>query len=170
MHSKHVRYSSQVGVDVFVETSYRDLQSVTMDARGALANISSGSITFAPGFFNHSHNKRSQDILSRQELNATASVDRVDLTTFAIFFELHTTGQTTPTRFSAKFPSVTKTMVPCRELLSRFVAKEASLKVQNVSSSIGIGTKCRHTGFVFASCKILFNVKPSPTVARVTRD
>ena len=48
-HSKVVRNSSQTGVDVFVDRSNTDLQSVAIEAKGVDCRTSLGLVQFIPG-------------------------------------------------------------------------------------------------------------------------
>ena len=98
-----------------------------MEDLGAFCSITSGSMMLQLGSFNHSQNKRSHESLSKDALSETASADKVDLATLGIFFKDQAIGHTTPTWLQAKRPSVVKIIVPCRDEVSLFVVKEASL-------------------------------------------
>ena len=94
-HSNVVRNSVHAGVDVLVDRSYTDLQSVATVARGALLKTSSGRDQSTEGSFNHSQNTLSQLSLSRVDPNATDSALKVLRTTGGIFLEDHAIGHIT---------------------------------------------------------------------------
>ena len=149
--SRVVRNSSHVGVAVLVATSKTLLQSVATPAKGALPKTSEGSAKSTLGSLSHSHNSLNQEILSSVELRATDSALKVDLTTRGTFLEDHATGQITETLLSSSALFVVKMMVPCLEVFSLEVAKEASENPQKVTALTGIATKERHSGLPFVS-------------------
>ena len=85
-HSKVVRLSVHAGVDVFVDKSNTDLQSVATTARGASCKTWLGSDQSIEGSFNHCQKTRIQLSLSRVDPRATASALNVLRTTRGIFF------------------------------------------------------------------------------------
>jgi hypothetical protein len=94
-HSNVVLNSSQEGVEVFVERSYTDLQSVAMVANGECCKISDGFVQSVLGFPNQAHITLSQLTLSSVLLNADASALKVLLTTLGIFLLDQAMGQIT---------------------------------------------------------------------------
>ena len=112
-HSRVVLLSVHAGVDVLVERSNTDLQSVATMARGAPCSTELGLDQSTDGFFIHSQNIRIQLSLSRVDLKATASALKVLRTTRGIFLEDQATGHTTVFTLFSKRPSVEKIIVPC---------------------------------------------------------
>ena len=94
-HSNVVLNSSQDGVEVFVERSYTDLQSVAMVANGECCKISDGFVQSVLGFLSQAHITLSQLTLSKVPLNAVASALKVLLTTLGIFRLDQAMGQIT---------------------------------------------------------------------------
>ena len=150
-HSNVVRNSVHAGVDVLVDRSYTDLQSVATVARGALLKTSSGRDQSTEGSFNHSQNTLSQLSLSRVDPNATDSALKVLRTTRGIFLEDHAIGHITVRWFLAILPSVVKIKVPWRVEFPLPDSKDASEKAQKVTRPSAIGTIIRFADFVLAS-------------------
>ena len=155
-HSKVVLLSEQAGVEVLVERSYTDFQSVATTDRGASRRMSLGFDQSTAGFFIHSQNTLIQLSLSSVDPKAIASALKVLRTTLGIFFEDHATGHTTVLTLSSSFPSVEKMSVPCLVDLPLPVSKEASEKAQKVTACSGMGTIIKLTGFALASYKTRF--------------
>ena len=141
-----------------------------MVAKGEFCKISVGLVQSIPGSFSQAHIIRSQLTRSSVLLNAEASALSVLRTTLGIFLLDHAIGQITESWFSAIFPSVVKTIVPCLDETPFFVSKEASEKPQKATWSSGIGTTKIVTGWFLASSRTRFASSKSSMCARGIAD